>query len=209
MADIIDYQILGTDVQTLDIALDPGEGVNARVDALIYMDPGVVVEQGEGGAFTTSFTYKGSGHGHVGFGAPHPGSVVPIRLARFRSELIFQRDAFLCAVHGVEVTPRPGAEAPTSGILKDQGFVPERLSGDGLVFLHAAGRRIDMRLGQGERLRVDTARIVGLSTSIRYDVELVIGADDASIGGEVLVATLEGPGRVYLRSLPLPRIAGG
>ncbi|MFQ5538188.1 MAG: TIGR00266 family protein [Gemmatimonadota bacterium] len=221
MADIIDYQILGDDMQLVEVGLDPGEGVRAEAGAMMYMEAGIEMQTSTGGGlfkgfkrmitgesfFITNFTYHGSGKGHVAFGAPFPGKVVPIDLRSFDGEFTCQKDSFLCAAEGVEIevafTKRLGA-----GLFGGEGFILQRLEGDGMTFVHAGGHLVEKRLNPGQTLRVDTGCIVGFSRGVKYDIQFVGGFTNALFGGEGLfLATLSGPGIVYLQSLPFSRLA--
>jgi uncharacterized protein (TIGR00266 family) len=221
MADVIDYQIHGDDMQLVEIALDPGEGVRAEAGAMMYMEDGIQMQTSTGGGmfkgfkrmvtgesfFITNFTHQGAGQGHVAFGAPYPGKVIPLDLRDFDGQFTCQKDSFLCAAQGVEIevafTKRLGA-----GLFGGEGFILQRLEGDGMAFVHAGGALIEKRLMPGDRLRVDTGCIVGFSRSVDYDIQFVGGFTNALFGGEGLfIATLTGPGTVYLQSLPFSRLA--
>lgn len=221
MADVIDYQIHGDDMQLVEIGLDPGEAVRAEAGAMMYMEDGIRMQTGaDGGAFAgfkrmvtgesffiTNFSYEGSGKGHVAFGAPYPGKVVPIDLRSFDGSFVCQKDSFLAAAQGVEIevtfTKKLGA-----GLFGGEGFILQRLEGAGFAFVHAGGALIEKRLMPGQRLRVDTGCIVGFSAGVTYDIQFVGGFKNALFGGEGLfVASLLGPGTVYLQSLPFSRLA--
>jgi uncharacterized protein (TIGR00266 family) len=221
VADIIDYEIFGDDMQLVEIGLDAGEGVRAEAGAMMYMEDHIQMQTSTGGGvfkgfkrmitgesfFITNFTYQGAGKGHVAFGAPYPGKVVPVDLRDFDGQFICQKDSFLCAAEGVEIevafTKRLGA-----GLFGGEGFILQRLEGDGMAFIHAGGALIEKRLNPGERLRVDTGCIVGFSRAVDYDIEFVGGFKNALFGGEgIFIATLTGPGLVYLQSLPFSRLA--
>lgn len=221
MADIIDFKIFGDDMQTVEIELDPGEGVRAETGAMLYMEDGIEMQTSTGGGlfsgfkrmvtgesfFITTFLYNGSGKGHVAFGAPYPGKIIPIELSRFGGQFLCQKDAFLCAAAGIDIevafTKKLGA-----GLFGGEGFILQRLSGDGLAFIHAGGTIIERRLGAGERLRVDTGCLVAFENSVGYDIQFIGGFKNALFGGEGLfLANLTGPGTVYLQSLPFSRLA--
>ncbi len=151
--------------------------------------------------------YRGSGKGHVAFGAPYPGKVVPLDLRSFDGEFTCQKDSFLCAAQGVEIevafTKRFGV-----GLFGGEGFILQRLTGDGMAFVHAGGTLIEKRLMPGQTLRVDTGCIVGFSSGVDYDVQMTGGFKNALFGGEgMFLALLTGPGTVYLQSLPFSRLA--
>ena len=221
MADVIEYVIHGDDMQLVEIELDPGEGVRAEAGTMMYMEGGIRMQTSTGGGmfkgfkrmvtgesfFITNFTQTGSGPGHVAFGAPYPGKVVPLDLREFDGRFVCQKDSFLCAAEGIEIevefTKRLGA-----GLFGGEGFILQRLEGDGMAFVHAGGALIRKRLQPGEALRVDTGCIVGFSTGVDYDIQFVGGFKNALFGGEGLfLATLTGPGTVYLQSLPFSRLA--
>lgn len=221
MSDIIDYKIYGDDMQTVEIELDPGEGVRAETGAMLYMEDGIEMQTSTGGGmfkgfkrmitgesfFITTFLYHGNGKGHVAFGAPYPGKIIPIELAQFNGQFICQKDAFLCAASGIEIeiafTKKLGA-----GLFGGEGFILQRLVGEGRAFIHAGGTILEKDLAPGERLRVDTGCLVGLSSTVDYDIQFVGGFKNALFGGEGLfLAVLRGPGKVFLQSLPFSRLA--
>ncbi|HSR40822.1 MAG TPA: TIGR00266 family protein [Longimicrobiales bacterium] len=221
MADVIDYEIFGDDMQLVEVELDPGEGVRAEAGAMMYKEQGVTMQTSTGGGlfkgfkrmisgesfFITNFAYEGAGKGHVAFGAPYPGKVVPLDLTEFGGEFICQKDSFLCAAEGIEIevafTKRLGA-----GLFGGEGFILQRLTGEGMAFVHAGGALIRKRLRPGEVLDVDTGCIVGMSSGVDYDINFVGGFKNALFGGEgIFLAKLTGPGTVYLQSLPFSRLA--
>ena len=226
MADVIDYRIFGDDMQLVEIELDPGEGVRAETGAMIYMTDGIEMETGTGGGLFAgfkrmlvgdgfliiTFACNGPGRGRAGFAAPYPGKIVPVDLAEFGGSLLCQRDAFLCAAAGIDIevafTKRFGA-----GLFGGEGFILQRLAGEGMAFLHAGGTLIRHDLAEGERLRVDTGSLVAMTEGVDYDIQFVGGVTNTLFGGEGLfLARLAGPGSVYLQSLPfahlVDRIAG-
>ncbi|OQY39681.1 MAG: TIGR00266 family protein [Candidatus Cloacimonetes bacterium 4572_65] len=221
MADVIDYKIYGDDFQAVEIELDRGEGVRAEVGAMLYMEEGIQMDTGTGGGvfkgisrmftgesfFITSFKNIAYGKQKVVFSAPYPGRIIPIDLGSVGGEFICQKDAFLCSAHGVEIsvafTKRLGI-----GFFGGEGFILQRLTGDGLVFIHAGGTIIKRELGYNETLRVDTGCLVAFEKSVTYDIKLVGGIKNTLFGGEGLfLTTIKGPGTVYLQSLPFSRIA--
>jgi uncharacterized protein (TIGR00266 family) len=221
MADVLDYKIIGDDMQLVEIELDPGEGVRAEAGAMMYMENGIEMQTGTGGGlfkgfkrmitgesfFITTFLYNGGGKGHVAFGAPYPGKIIPLDLTAVGGSFLCQKDAFLCAARGVEIeiafTKRIGA-----GLFGGEGFILQRLQGDGLTFIHAGGTIIEKHLQAGERLRVDTGCLVAFAPSVDYDIQFVGGFKNALFGGEgIFLASLTGPGLVYLQSLPFSRLA--
>lgn len=221
MVDIIDYKIYGDDMQTVEIELDPGEGVRAEAGAMMYMEQGIEMQTSTGGGlfkgfkrmvtgesfFITTFLHNGRGKGHVAFSAPYPGKVIPLQMEEFGGRFLCQRDAFLCAANGIEIevafTKKIGA-----GFFGGEGFILQRLEGPGMAFIHAGGTVIKKDLAANEVLRVDTGCIVGFATTVEYDIQFVGGFKNALFGGEGLfLAKLIGPGTVYLQSLPLSRLA--
>jgi uncharacterized protein (TIGR00266 family) len=221
MADIIDYKIFGDDMQIVEIELDPNEGVRAEVGAMMYMEDGIQMQTGTGGGifagfkrmltgdgfFITTFMFNGFGKGHVAFGAPYPGKIIPLNLSELGGEFICQKDSFLCAAQGIDIdiafTKKIGA-----GLFGGEGFILQRLTGNGLAFVHAGGTIIKRTLQPGERLRVDTGCLVAMQPTVDYDIQFVGGFKNALFGGEGLfLAQLTGPGIVYLQSLPFSRLA--
>jgi len=221
MADVIDYKIFGDDMQMVEIELDPGEGVRAEAGALTYMEDGIEMQTGTGGGlfrglkrmvtgesfFITSFVNNARGKSRVAFGAPYPGKVIPLDLSAMGGRFLCQKDSFLCAAQGIEIeiafTKRLGA-----GIFGGEGFILQRLEGDGMTFMHAGGTVIEKDLAAGQTLRVDTGCLVAFSPTVDYDIQFVGGFKNALFGGEGLfLARLRGPGKVYLQSLPFSRLA--
>src|SRR5256886_8320568 len=228
----IDYKIFGDDMQFIEIKLDPMEAAVAEAGGMMYMDDGIEMETifGDGsqqtsgflgalmGAgkrllvgeslFMTVFQNHAPGKKRVAFGAPYPGKIIPVHLGDVGGELLAQKDAFLCAAKGVSLgiafTKRFGA-----GLFGGEGFILERLQGDGLAFIHAGGTIYERELAAGEVLRVDTGCIVAFQPSVDYDIQFVGKIKTAFFGGEGLFfATLRGPGKIWLQSLPLSRLAG-
>lgn len=221
MADVIEYQIYGNDLQLVEIELDPGEGVRAEAGAMTYMEDGIEMQTGTGGGifkglkrmitgesfFITSFYNQGNSPSRVAFGAPYPGKVIPVNLSAFNGRFLCQKDSFLCAARGIEIemafTRRIG-----TGLFGGEGFILQRLEGDGLAFIHAGGTIIEKDLAAGQSLRVDTGCIVGFATTVNYDIQFIGGFKNALFGGEgIFLARLTGPGKVYLQSLPFSRLA--
>jgi uncharacterized protein (TIGR00266 family) len=229
----IDYRILGSEMQFVEIELDPGESAVAEAGGMMYMTRGIEMETifGDGSAasqqgglmgkllgagrrlltgesmFMTVFTNQGQGKQRVAFAAPYAGKIIPMDLATLGGELIAQKDAFLCAARGVSIGIAFQKKIGV-GLFGGEGFIMERLQGDGLAFVHAGGTIHEFTLGPGEDLRVDTGCIVALQPSVRYDIEFVGKVKTALFGGEGLFfATLQGPGRVWLQSLPFSRLA--
>ena len=227
----IDFRILGSEMQFVEVELDPGESAVAEAGSMMYMTPGIQMETifGDGSGqksgvmgallgagkrlitgeslFMTVFTNQGSGKQQVAFAAPYPGKILSMDLKQLGGELICQKDSFLCAARGVSIgiafQRRIGV-----GLFGGEGFIMQRLTGDGLSFVHAGGtvHALDMRAG--ETLRVDTGCLVALQPSVNYDIQFVGKIKTALFGGEGLFfATLTGPGRVWLQSLPFSRMA--
>jgi len=228
MAHDIDYQIHGDAMQYVDVELDPGETVIAEAGMMMFMTDAIDYEtrMGDGsetglgsklfGAakrmltseslFMTHFTNRGDGKQRVAFAAPYPGQIVPLDLGLLGGEVICQKDAFLAAASGTQVSiafhKRLGA-----GFFGGEGFILQRLRGDGKAFVHAGGTIVERKL-TGEKLRVDTGCIVAFEPGIDYDIELSGGLKSMLFGGEGLfLATLQGTGRVWLQSLPFARLA--
>lgn len=229
---VIDYRINGDDMQFVEIELDPNEAVVAEAGGMMFMDDGIAMEtifgdgsqqnQGFLGAllgagtrlltgeslFMTVFHNRAMAKRRVAFGAPYPGKILPVQLSALGGELIAQKDSFLCAAKGVSVGIAFQKRLGT-GLFGGEGFIMQRLKGDGLAFLHAGGTLYERQLGPGESLRVDTGCLVALQPSVEYDIEFVGGIKTALFGGEGLFfATVRGPGKVWLQSLPFSRLAG-
>jgi uncharacterized protein (TIGR00266 family) len=227
----IDYRIHGDDMQFVEVELDPNEAALAEAGGMMFMEDGIEMQTifGDGsqpnsgffgsilGAgkrlltgeslFMTVFHNRGAGKRKVAFGAPYPGKIVPVHLAEIGGEVWAQKDSFLCAAKGVSVgiafNKRIGV-----GLFGGEGFIMQRLQGDGWAFLHAGGTVTERVLAPGETLRVDTGCIVGFQPSIDFDIKFVGGIKSAIFGGEGLFfATLRGPGKVWLQSLPFSRLA--
>jgi uncharacterized protein (TIGR00266 family) len=232
-ADVIDYKILGSEMQFVEVELDPGESAVAEAGALMYKDPSVQMESvfgdgshGGGGGFmekllgagkrlltseslfTTVFTQTGNSKGRVAFAAPYPGNIIPLPLQSVGGRLICQKDSFLCAARGVSI----GIEFQRrilTGLFGGEGFIMQKLEGDGMVFLHAGGTIVERQLGPGEALHVDTGCVVAYDGGVDMDIQQAGGIKTMLFGGEGLfLATLRGPGRVWLQSLPFSRFAG-
>lgn len=220
-ADVIDYQIFGDDMQCVEIELDPGEGVRAEAGAMMYMENGIEMQTNASGGlfkgfkrmltgesfFITTFLNSGRGKSHVTFGAPYPGKIIPLDLDRLGGEFLCQKDSFLCTAKGIDIdiafTKRIGA-----GLFGGEGFILQRLSGQGLAFVHAGGTIIKKELGAGESLRVDTGCLVAFAPTVDYDIQFIGGFKNALFGGEgIFLARLTGPGLVFLQSLPFSRLA--
>jgi len=226
----LDYTIVGDDMQMVLVELDPGETVIAEAGAMNYMEQDIRFEarMGDGsqadqgllgkllGAgkrvltgeslFMTHFTNQGGGKRHVAFAAPYPGKIIPLDLGRLGGEVFCQKDSFLCAAHGTRLGIAFQRRLGT-GFFGGEGFILQRLQGDGLVFVHASGTIVERRL-QGETLRVDTGCLVAFEPGIDYDIERAGNLKSMFFGGEGLfLATLSGHGRVWIQSLPFSRLA--
>ncbi|MDF1555954.1 MAG: TIGR00266 family protein [Deferrisomatales bacterium] len=226
----VDYEIVGDDIQMVAVELDPGETVIAEAGAMNWMEDGIDFEArlGDGSKadqgllgkifdagkraltreslFMTHFTNRGAGKRKVTFAAPYPGRIIPLDLGALGGEILCQKDAFLCAAFGTEVSiafqKRLGA-----GFFGGEGFILQRLRGDGKVFIHACGAIVERQL-QGETLRVDTGCLVAFDPSVDYGIERSGNLKSMFFAGEGLfLATLRGHGRVWLQSLPFSRLA--
>lgn len=228
----IDFRIVGTEMQFVEVELDPGESAVAEAGSMMYMKPGIQMEtvfgdgsqQRAGGVvgallgagkrlltgeslFMTIFTNQGGGKQQVAFAAPYPGKILAMDLKQLGGELICQKDAFLCAARGVSIGIAFQKKLGV-GLFGGEGFIMERLQGDGLCFMHAGGTVVPVDLAAGETLRIDTGCLVALQPTVNYDIQFVGGIKTALFGGEGLFfATLTGPGRVWLQSLPFSRLA--
>ena len=228
----VDYKVFGDEMQFVEIELDPGEAALAEAGGMMYMDDGIQMETifGDGSGqsrgvlgallgagkrlltgeslFMTVFMNKDAGKRRVAFGAPYPGKIVPVHLAEIGGELIAQKDSFLVSAKGVAIGIAFQRRLGT-GLFGGEGFIMQRLQGDGWAFIHAGGTLYERSLAAGEVLRVDTGCIVAFQPSVAYDIQLVGGVKSALFGGEGLFfATLRGPGRIWLQSLPFSRLAG-
>jgi uncharacterized protein (TIGR00266 family) len=228
----IDYRILGDDLQYVEVELDPNEATVAEAGGMMYMDDGIEMETifGDGSTqnqrgflgalvgagkrlltgeslFMTVFLNRSTQKRRVAFGAPYPGKIVAIHLAEIGGELIAQKDSFLAAAKGVSIGIAFQRKLGV-GLFGGEGFIMQRLQGDGWAFVHAGGTLYERVLSAGEVLRVDTGCIVALQPPVSYDIEFVGKIKTALFGGEGLFfATLRGPGKVWLQSLPLSRLA--
>lgn len=227
----IDYTIIGNDMQCVEIELDPGESMIAEAGAMNWMDPAITYQSrlGDGSAvgqgffgkvlsagkramagesvFLTHFTNEGQAKQRISFASPYPGSVVPLNLSKQPGgQVTCQKDSFLCAAFGTTVdialNKRLGA-----GFFGGEGFIMQRLSGDGMVFVHACGTVVERQLA-GETIKVDTGCLVGFGQGVEYNIEMVKGLKSMLFGGEgMFLATLTGTGPVWLQTLPFSRLA--
>ncbi|MEZ4722239.1 MAG: TIGR00266 family protein [Flavobacteriales bacterium] len=227
----IDFRIIGEEMQCVEIELDPSETVIAEAGSLMMMDSQIQMQTifGDGSKgeqsfmgkvfsagkrvltgeslFMTAYTNTGAGKKHVTFAAPYPGKVVPLDVAALGGKVICQKDAFLCAAQGtsigIEFQKRIGV-----GLFGGEGFIMQKVEGDGLAFVHAGGTIIERQLKEGEVLKVDTGCIVAFTKNIDYDIEFVGGIKNTLFGGEGLFfGNLRGPGTVWIQSLPFSRLA--
>jgi uncharacterized protein (TIGR00266 family) len=232
-ADVIDFKIVGAECQFVEVELDPGESAVAEAGAMMYKDPVVEMQTvfGDGseqagsglfgkllGAgkrlvtgesmFTTVFTHQGSsGKARVAFAAPYAGTILPVDLTQTGGTLICQRDAFLAAAKGVSIGVFFQRKIMV-GLFGGEGFIMQKLEGDGLVFVHAGGTIVRRDLAQGETLHVDTGCLVAMTAGVGFDLQTVRGVKSWLFGGEgVFFAELSGPGTVWLQSLPVSRLA--
>ena len=221
MAEQLIHETIGDDLQLLEITLAPGQTVRAEAGTMTYMEDGIEMQTTTGGSlvqglkrmvtgeqfFITTFLNTGAKPAHVGFAAPYPGKIIPLEMDKLGGRFICQKDSFLCADESIEIeiafTKRIGV-----GLFGGEGFILQRLVGDGIAFVHAGGTIIEKDLEAGQTLRVDTGCLVAFSPTIDYDIRFVGGFTNAMFGGEGLfLARLTGPGKVYLQSLPLSRLA--
>jgi len=233
MADEIDYEIFGEEMQFVEITLDPGEATIAEAGAFMYMEPGIQMETifGDGSQkteqggfmgklmsagkrvitgeslFMTLFGNSGQGQQKVAFASPYPGRIIPLDLMQHNGRMVCQKDSFLCAAKGVSVgiafQKKLGA-----GLFGGEGFILQSLEGDGLAFVHAGGHVVSRTLGPGETIRLDTGCLVAFESNVQYDIQFVGGVKTTLFGGEGLFfATLTGPGTIFIQSLPFSRLA--
>ncbi|WP_432820860.1 TIGR00266 family protein [Trichloromonas sp.] len=227
----VDYEIVGDDMQMVKVELDPGETVIAEAGAMNYMEDGIVFEtrMGDGSAgdqglmgkllsagkraitgeslFMTHFSNSnGGGKRHVAFAAPYPGKIIPMHLGRMKGEILCQKDAFLCAALGTKVGIAFQRKLGV-GFFGGEGFILQRLQGDGMIFIHASGTIVEREL-KGETLRVDTGCLVAFEPTVNYSIERAGNLKSMFFGGEGLfLATLSGHGRIWMQSLPFSRLA--
>lgn len=231
-SDVIDYEIFGEEMQYCEITLDPNEMVIAEAGGMMYMTSGIKMDavfgdpaqQGQSfwnklasagkrmltgeSLFLTTFTNVAARREVVAFAAPYPGRILPFHLDELGGEIICQKDAFLCGARGVNVRIAFQKKIGTA-LFGGEGFIMQRLTGDGIVMIHAGGTLMHRTLQPGETLRLDTGCLVALSPSVNYDIQFVGGVKNALFGGEGLfLATVTGPGQVWLQSLPFSRLAG-
>ncbi len=226
----VDYEIIGESLQVVEVELDPGEKVIAEAGMMNYMEEDISFEtkMGDGSepdqglmgklfsagkrmvtgesVFMTHFENVGAGKKRVAFAAPYPGSIVPLNLAELGGQVICQKDAFLCAALGTKVE-MAFSKKIGAGFFGGEGFILQKLQGDGMAFMQAGGTVVKKELNN-ETLRVDTGCLVGFTEGIEYDIEMVKGLKSMIFGGEGLwLATLKGTGTVWIQSLPFSRLA--
>lgn len=228
----IDYKIYGEEMQYVEIELDPNETAIGESGAFLMMDDGIQMQTlfGDGSKpqqgllgklmsagkrvltgeslFMTAFTNVGMGKKRVSFASPYPGKIIPLDLQLLGGKVIAQKDAFLCAAKGVSIGIEFQRKLGT-GLFGGEGFIMEKLEGDGMAFMHAGGHVFERELQPGELLRIDTGCLVGYTQTIQYDIQFVGGIKNSLFGGEGLFfATLRGPGKVWIQTLPVSRLAG-
>jgi uncharacterized protein (TIGR00266 family) len=229
--DVVDYEIFGTEMQYVEIELDPGEAAVGEAGVMMYMQSGIQMDTifGDGsaqqsgflgklmgagkrlltgeGLFTTVFHNEGQGKQRVAFAAPYPGKIIPMNLSQLGGTLICQKDSFLCAAKGVSLGIAFQKKLGV-GLFGGEGFIMQKLEGDGMAFVHAGGTLMERTLAPGETLRVDTGCVVAFQPTVDFDIQFVGKIKSAIFGGEGLFfATLRGPGKIWLQSLPLSRLA--
>ncbi|WP_421753164.1 TIGR00266 family protein [Croceimicrobium sp.] len=227
----IDYRLIGEEMQAVEIELDPLETAIAETGSMMMMEDGIAMETifGDGsnsnesffgkvwnagkraltgeGLFMTAYSNQGTGKKKVYFASPYPGKIIPFHLGEEGGKIICQKDAFLCAAQGVSVSLEFRKKLGV-GLFGGEGFIMQKLEGDGMAFLHAGGTIIEKILGPGETLRVDTGCLVAFTPSVDYDIQFIGGLKNSLFGGEgFFYAHLRGPGKVFIQSLPFSRLA--
>jgi uncharacterized protein (TIGR00266 family) len=231
-ADVIDYKIFGEEMQYVEITLDPGETVLAEAGVMMYMTTGIKMETvfGDPSAqnqsvwgkiasagkrmitgeslFVTTFTAVGGGRQTVAFASPYPGKIIPLHLDQHGGEIVCQKDSFVCAAKGIQIGIAFQKKIGV-GLFGGEGFIMQRLTGDGIALVHAGGTIMSRTLAAGETIKLDTGCLVALEQTVTYDIQFIGGFKNAVFGGEGLfIATVTGPGKVWLQSLPFSRLAG-
>lgn len=227
----IDYRIFGEEMQYVEVELDPNETAIAEAGAFLMMDEGIQMQTifGDGSQqqssfmgkllsagkrllvgeslFMTAYTNISQGKKRVSFASPYPGKIIPLDLQTLGGKIVCQKDAFLCAAKGVAISIEFQRKLGT-GLFGGEGFIMEKLEGDGMAFVHAGGHVFEKQLQYGESIRVDTGCIVAFTREINYDIQFVGGIRNTIFGGEgVFFATLSGPGKVWIQTLPISRLA--
>lgn len=230
-SDVIDYEVFGDDIQYAEVTLDPAETVIAEAGAMMYMTSGIKMETVFGdpseksqgfwskiatagkrlvtgeSLFMTTFSNVSTRREIVAFASPYPGKIVPMHLNDLGGEIICQKDSFLCGARGVKIGIAFQKKIGV-GLFGGEGFIMQRLTGDGIVLVHAGGTLMHRNLAPGETLKLDTGCLVALTPSVNYDIQFVGGFKNTLFGGEGLfLATLTGPGTIWLQSLPFSRLA--
>ena len=228
----IDYRIYGEEMQYVEVELDPNETAISEAGSFMMMDDGIQMETifGDGSQqqsglmgklfsagkrlltgeslFMTAYTNVGQGKKQVSFASPYPGKIIPLDLMRLGGKIICQKDSFLCAAKGVSIGIEFQKRLGT-GLFGGEGFIMQKVEGDGMAFVHAGGHVMERELKPGELLKIDTGCIVAFTQSVDYDIQFVGGIKNTLFGGEgVFFATLRGPGRVWIQTLPISRLAG-
>ncbi|HTM66970.1 MAG TPA: TIGR00266 family protein [Flavipsychrobacter sp.] len=228
----IDYQIFGEEMQYVEVELDPSETAIAEAGAFMMMDDGIQMQtifgdgsQQQGGLlgklfsagkrllvgeslFMTAYTNVAGAKKKVSFASPYPGKIIPLDLMRLGGKIVCQKDAFLCAAKGVAIGIEFQKKLGT-GLFGGEGFIMEKVEGDGMAFVHAGGHVTQRELQAGELLKVDTGCLVAFTRNVDYDIQFVGGIKNTLFGGEgVFFATLRGPGTVWIQTLPISRLAG-
>ncbi|GAA4454038.1 TIGR00266 family protein [Rurimicrobium arvi] len=228
----IDYRIFGEEMQYVEVELDPGETAVAEAGSFMMMDDGIEMSTifGDGSQnqnsnflgkllsagkrvltgeslFMTTYTNTSQGKKHVSFASPYPGKIIALDLMRLGNRIICQKDSFLCAAKGVSIGIEFQRKLGT-GLFGGEGFIMQKLEGDGMAFVHAGGHVTERELQPGELLKIDTGCIVAFTSGVSYDIQFVGGIKNTLFGGEgVFFATLRGPGRVWIQTLPISRLA--
>jgi len=228
----IDYRIFGEEMQYVEVELDPNETAIAEAGAFMMMDDGIQMQtifgdgsQQQGGGlmgklfsagkrllvgeslFMTAFTNVGYGKRKVSFASPYPGKIIPLNLVNLGGAVICQKDAFLCAAKGVSINIEFQRKLGT-GLFGGEGFIMERLEGDGMAFMHAGGHVFERELKPGELIQIDTGCLVGYTQGVNFDIQYIGGIRNKIFGGEgIFFATLRGPGKVWVQTLPVSRLA--
>lgn len=228
----IDYHIFGEEMQYVEVELDPGETAVAEPGAFMMMDDGIEMQtifgdgsQQQGNSlmgklfsagkrllvgenlFMTAYTNIGQGKKHVSFASPYPGKIISLSLLELGGTIICQKDAFLCAAKGVSIGIEFQRKLGT-GLFGGEGFIMEKLQGDGMAFMHAGGHVFEKELQAGELLKIDTGCLVAFTSGVDYDIQFVGGIKNTLFGGEGLFfATLRGPGKIWIQTLPISRLA--
>ena len=227
----IDYRIFGEEMQYVEVELDPNETAIAEAGAFMMMDDGIQMQtifgdgsQQQGGLFDklfsagkrllvgeslfmTAYTNIAQAKKRVSFASPYPGKIIPLDLSQLGGKIVCQKDAFLCAAKGVSISIEFQRRLGT-GLFGGEGFIMEKLEGDGMAFVHAGGHVLERELSYGELIKIDTGCIVAFTREVNYDIQFVGGIRNTIFGGEgVFFATLRGPGKVWIQTLPISRLA--